>query len=160
MIELNEGQLRALLPGWPRGTPVPLLERVRSIDRMMAPLVRGNRRWAEVPDVLTQAIDEAQSEFPEYRAPLWAYALDWLANAHEFSGEPASAICCLEARLRMRTPKNPWRANQYLTLVTLLQAEGQNAAARWYALRGIRHSRRQRSTDTEAALTRKLDQLK
>jgi len=160
MPDLNEQRLRASFPGWPKRTPLVVLEQLRLIDRMMAPLVRGDRRWPEVPEVLLKAIDDAGSQFPEYQREFWAYALDWLAHAHEFGGDLSSAICCLEARLRMRSPRNPWRGNQYLALVKLLEAEGQTTAARAYALHGLRYSRRQHNKDVEEALARKLGELK
>jgi hypothetical protein len=127
------------------------------IDRQLVPLVRGDRSWPEVPAVLMQGIESARLDFPAYERQIWAHALDWLANAHEYSGEPQLAILCLEARLRLRTPRNPFRCNQYVTLVTLLEAIGEANAARAYAQRGANYCR-DRNRDAEAALLRKIDQ--
>lgn len=126
---------------------------------MMAPLVRGDLRWSEVPPVLLKEIDDARMQFPEFGEELWAFALDWLAHAHEFGGDASSAICCLEARLRMRHPRNPWRSNQYLALVKLLEAEGQIASACAYARRGLKHSKRRHNKDLEDTFRRKLGEL-
>jgi hypothetical protein len=105
-----------------------------------------------------QGIEAVQTAFPTYHRQLWAHALDWLANAHEHSGDRQLAIWCLEARLRMRTPRNPFRCNQYVTLVALLELVGDKRAAKASARRGASYCRA-RTPDVEAALLRKLSQV-
>jgi hypothetical protein len=158
MSEPSEQMLRGYFSGWPRRTPVELLQQLRELDRKLAPLVRSEIGWSEVPAVLMTGIESALTSFPDYQRQLWAHALDWMANAHDYAGDRALAICCLEARLRMRTPRNPFRSAQYVTLVTLLEAVGNRSAARSYAMRGARYCHG-RTGDAEATLLRKFSEL-